>query len=277
MHTVVFGWFGISAVWFIPLLWRIVKSVLPNGGGLRGPGTIRLWLGFFCVLFASCTLEAALFHSFAFATDLDHLGHALLNAFASRSGVINPEGALAVGAGAAVVLLTGLPWFLDFQWREVLAWANIAFGFGFDPASFAPRERAVREKPSRKKAPREKAERASGVAGAAASSSRISPDAPPLGIPPVTPRQGSRYQRPTVWRPQPARRSDAERQARGPETARPIEPSFGERRDLHGRGAGPIEPLEPVAPAGWLKADAAQGKPAPPLSPTNTQSTQRQV
>ena len=68
MHTVVFGWFGASAVWFIPLLWRIVKSVLPNGGGLRGPGTIRLWLGFFCVLLASCALEAALFHSFAFAS-----------------------------------------------------------------------------------------------------------------------------------------------------------------------------------------------------------------
>ena len=67
MHTVVFGWFGASAVWFIPLLWRIVKSVLPNGGGLRGPGTIRLWLGFFCVLLASCALEAALFAERALA------------------------------------------------------------------------------------------------------------------------------------------------------------------------------------------------------------------
>ncbi|WP_082508215.1 FtsK/SpoIIIE family DNA translocase [Burkholderia sp. Leaf177] len=267
MHTVVFGWFGISAVWFIPLLWRIVKSVLPNGGGLRGPGTIRLWLGFFCVLFASCALEAALFHSFEFAASADHLGRALLIAFAAHGGVVSSMGALAVGAGAAVVLLIGLPWFFDFQWREAFAWANVAFGLGFDSGSFTPRERVVREKPLRKKASREKAERASGVAGVASSSSRISPDAPPLGIPPATPRQGSRYQRPTVWRPQPARRSDAEQQARGPEAARPVEPSFGERRDTHGRGASSIEPLEPVAPAGWLKTGgmtpATSGSPRP--------------
>ncbi|WP_213777438.1 DNA translocase FtsK [Caballeronia sp. dw_276] len=272
MHTVVFGWFGISAVWFIPLLWRIVKSVLPNGGGLRGPGTIRLWLGFFCVLLASCALEAALFHSFEFAASADHLGHALLNALASHGGVISSEGALAVGAGAAVVLLTGLPWFFDFQWREAFAWANVAFGLGFDSGSFAPRERAGREKQSRKKAPREKAERTgAGIAGAAGSSSRISPDAPPLGIPPATPRQGSRYQRPTVWRPQPARRSDAERQARGPEAARPVEPSFGERRDMHGRSAAPIEPIEPVAPAGWLKTGGTPSKAAAPSSSTHSQ------
>ncbi|SAL12280.1 cell division protein FtsK [Caballeronia sordidicola] len=266
MHTVVFGWFGISAVWFIPLLWRIVKSVLPNGGGLRGPGTIRLWLGFFCVLLASCTLEAALFHFVAFATDIDRLGHALLSAFAAHGGVIGTTGALYAGAGAAVALLIGLPWFLDFQWREAFAWANVAFGLGLDPGLFVTRERAVREKPSRKKAPREKAERGGAGMG---SPGRIAPDAPPLGIPPATPRQGSRYQRPTVWRPQPARRSDTERQARGPEAARPVEPSFGERRDSYAarenkpesvRGSVSIEPLEPVAPAGWLKTGGLQDK-----------------
>ncbi len=60
MHTVVFGWFGGSTVWFLPLVWRLAKSALPGGAGLRGPGTIRLWLGFVCVLVASCTLEASL-------------------------------------------------------------------------------------------------------------------------------------------------------------------------------------------------------------------------
>src|ERR1700757_4432558 len=73
MHTVVPGWFGLSAVWFIPLIWRLVKSVLPGGAGLRGPGTIRLWLGFICVLLASCTLEATLLNIDGF----DALGHAL--------------------------------------------------------------------------------------------------------------------------------------------------------------------------------------------------------
>ncbi|HXZ08926.1 MAG TPA: hypothetical protein VEI25_12795, partial [Paraburkholderia sp.] len=62
MHTVVFSWFGGSAVWLLPLLWRLVKSVLPGGAGLRGPGTIRIWLGFVCVMVASCTLEASLIH-----------------------------------------------------------------------------------------------------------------------------------------------------------------------------------------------------------------------
>ncbi|MGN4076212.1 hypothetical protein, partial [Burkholderia gladioli] len=57
MHTVVFGWFGISAVWFIPLVWRLVKGMLP--GGAKG-GSIRLWLGFASVFVASCTLATAL-------------------------------------------------------------------------------------------------------------------------------------------------------------------------------------------------------------------------
>src|ERR1700712_3065995 len=110
MHMVVFGWFGASAVWFIPLLWRVGKSLLPNGGGLRGPGTIRLWVGFFCVLFTSCTMEAALFHSFAFASDIDHIGRFFLASFGSHDGVVSATGALTVAGGAAVVFLVALPW-----------------------------------------------------------------------------------------------------------------------------------------------------------------------
>ncbi|MDN7176534.1 cell division protein FtsK [Caballeronia sp. SEWSISQ10-4 2] len=289
MHTVVFGWFGASAVWFIPLLWRIVKSVLPNGGGLRGPGTIRLWLGFFCVLLASCTLEAALFHSFAFAANVDHLGHALLTGLGGHAGVISTTGALSVGAGAAAVFLISLPWLCGFKWRETLSWANGAFGLGLKPEWFAARERTVREKPSRGRASRDKAEtrgasaglggfRTSGTSGVTPSG-RTSHEAPALGLPTATQRQGGRYQRPTVWRPQPARRSEAERPMRGPEAARPIEPvsannlepgsgkdSYSDRfpdarpAALHnGRGVGAREPLEPVAPAGWLKTGASSG------------------
>jgi DNA segregation ATPase FtsK/SpoIIIE, S-DNA-T family len=283
MHTVVFGWFGVSAVWFIPLLWRIVKSVLPNGGGLRGPGTIRLWLGFFCVLLASCTLEAALFHSFAFAADADHLGRALLLGLAGHGGVVSTAGALGAGAGAAIVFLISLPWLCGFLWREALGWANGAFGLGMKPEWFAVRERAVREKPSRGKAETRGSSiglgsfRTSGVSGVT-SPGRTSHDAPALGLPSATQRQGGRYQRPTVWRPQPARQSEAERPMRGPEAARPIEPSSTIRREPRGkdsysdrfpdalptasrsgRVAGPQEPLEPVAPAGWLKTGGSQG------------------
>jgi S-DNA-T family DNA segregation ATPase FtsK/SpoIIIE len=278
MHTVVFGWFGASAVWFIPLLWRIVKSVLPNGGGLRGPGTIRLWLGFFCVLLASCSLEAALFHSFAFAAGVDHLGHALLTSLGGHAGVIGTTGALSVGAGAAVVFLISLPWLCGFQWRETLSWANGAFGLGLKPEWLTARERAVREKPSRGRASRDKVETRGTSAGlggfrtggtnGVTPSGRTSHDAPALGLPTATQRHGGRYQRPTVWRPQPARRSEAERPARGPEAARPTEPALpiqpdnlepGSGKDgysdrfpdarpaaLHnGRGVGATEPLEP--------------------------------
>ncbi|KLU22080.1 hypothetical protein EOS_32445 [Caballeronia mineralivorans PML1(12)] len=300
MHTVVFGWFGASAVWFIPLLWRIVKSVLPNGGGLRGPGTIRLWLGFFCVLLASCTLEAALFHSFAFAADVDHLGHALLTGLGGHAGVISTAGALSVGGGAAVVFLISLPWLCGFQWREILSWANGAFGLGLKPEWLAVRERTVREKPSRgRPASRDKAEtrgasaglggfRTGGASGVTPSG-RTSHDAPALGLPTATQRQGGRYQRPTVWRPQPARRSEAERPMRGPEAARPIEPvlpvqpnnlepgsgkdSYSDRfpdarpaASHNGRGVGAREPLEPVAPAGWLKTGASSGTREPAAS-----------
>ncbi|OXC78446.1 DNA translocase FtsK [Caballeronia sordidicola] len=291
MHTVVFGWFGASAVWFIPLLWRIVKSVLPNGGGLRGPGTIRLWLGFFCVLLASCSLEAALFHSFAFAVDVDHLGRALLLGLGGHAGVVSTPAALSVGAGAAVVFFISLPWLCGFQWRETLGWANGAFGLGLKPEWLTPRERTVREKPARARASREKAEtrgagnglgsfKAGSAAGSGVTTSgRTSNDAPALGLPSATQRPSGRYQRPTVWRPQPARRSDAGRPLRGPEAARPIESlspthrepvagkdSYSDRfpdarpaASHSGRGAGPREPLEPIAPAGWLKTGSGSG------------------
>ncbi|MFT4508862.1 DNA translocase FtsK [Caballeronia sp. 15711] len=291
MHTVVFGWFGASAVWFIPLLWRIVKSVLPNGGGLRGPGTIRLWLGFFCVLLASCALEAALFHSFTFAADVNHLGHALLFGLGGHAGVVSTPAALSVGAGAAVVFFISLPWLCGFQWRDTFGWANGAFGLGLKPEWFSPRERTVRERPARGRASRDKSEtrgtgpglgsfKAGGTVGSGVTTSgRTSHDAPALGLPTATQRPNSRYQRPTVWRPQPARRSDAERPLRGPEAARPSEPLSPNHREpgtdsnaysdrfpdarpaaAHsGRGAGAREPLEPVAPAGWLKTDAPAG------------------
>lgn len=81
MQTVVLGWFGFSAVWFIPLFWRLVKAALPGGGGLAGPGSIRLWLGFVGVLTASCTLATALTGD----ATTNALGHAMRSATRSRA------------------------------------------------------------------------------------------------------------------------------------------------------------------------------------------------
>src|ERR1700744_5294462 len=120
MHTVVFGWFGGSAVCFIPLLWRLVKSVLPGGAGLRGPGTIRLWLGFVCVMVASCTLEGSLIG----AAGVNGFGHALAAGFGHLLGHIGPP------LAALALLLISLPWLIDFRWRDVAGWADGAFGLG---------------------------------------------------------------------------------------------------------------------------------------------------
>src|ERR1700761_4063939 len=131
MHMVVFGWFGASAVWFIALLWRLVKSALPGGAGLRGPGTIRLWLGFVCVLVASCTLEAALVDKFGIA-GTDGLGHALAAGFGHLLGHI----------GTPIVMLAlwlvSLPWLIGFRWGSVATWADAAFGLGFGFGSGRP-------------------------------------------------------------------------------------------------------------------------------------------
>jgi S-DNA-T family DNA segregation ATPase FtsK/SpoIIIE len=208
---------------------------------------------------------------------------------AGHGGVISTAGVLGAGAGAVVVFLISLPWLCDFQWRETLAWANGAFGLGLKPEWLAARERAVRKQPSRGKAPRNKADKRgvsiglgglrTGGASGVNSPGRTSHDAPALGLPTATQRQGGRYQRPTVWRPQPVRRSEAERPIRGPEAARPIEPSSPIRREpragkdsysdrfpdalptasRNGRGTGSQEPLEPVAPDGWLKTGGSQG------------------
>src|SRR5260370_1449316 len=97
MQTVVLGWFGGSAVWFIPFFWRLAKSAWPGGTGLRGPGTIRLWLGVVCVLAASCTLEA----TFASAAT-DALGRVLPPGPRSVLGPVGtPPPMLAVGLAGA--------------------------------------------------------------------------------------------------------------------------------------------------------------------------------
>ncbi|MEA3086741.1 MAG: segregation ATPase FtsK/SpoIIIE, family, partial [Paraburkholderia sp.] len=172
MHTVVFGWFGGSAVWFVPLLWRLVKSVLPGGAGLRGPGTIRLWLGFVCVMVASCTLEGSLIGG----AGVNGFGHALAAGFGHLLGHIGtPLAALAL-------LLISLPWLIDFRWRDVAGWADGAFGLGLSRGLAKRDEEARRHRSVDDGLP-----------------SHVSPSTNTMA-----PKSNGRYARPTVWRP-PAR------------------------------------------------------------------------
>src|SRR5438445_8590338 len=93
MHMAVFDWFGWSALWMTPLLWRVVKARLFGGVRLGGPGSIRLWLGTFLVLCASSALEAAIRTTGSIPPNGDVFGQSL-----SR-GLIN-----IFGHGGAVLL-----------------------------------------------------------------------------------------------------------------------------------------------------------------------------
>ncbi|MFM0491245.1 DNA translocase FtsK [Paraburkholderia graminis] len=265
MHTVVFGWFGGSAVWFIPLIWRLIKSMLPGGAGLRGPGTIRLWLGFICAMVASCTLEASLIG----AAGMNAIGHALAAGFGHLLGHIGtPLAALAL-------LVVSLPWLIGFHWSEFLAWADGAFGLGLASRGLAKRDDEAR---------RHRA---------------LDDGAPPhisSSMNTMAPKSKGRYARPTVWRPPvkgrvaggaavggagsvaagPAAGRDAGMRAaaqgwRGGQgvtrgQAAPVEPVLrtgsaapvrqaSGQTPVSGSGAGKSawSPAEPVAPAGWLR------------------------
>jgi S-DNA-T family DNA segregation ATPase FtsK/SpoIIIE len=279
MHTVVLGWFGGSAVWFIPLLWRLVKSVLPGGAGLRGPGTIRLWLGFACVLIASCTLEASLLG----IAGVNGFGHAL------AAGLGHLLGHIGTPLAALALLLISLPWLLDFRWRDFAAWADGAFGLGLS------RGLAKRDEEARRH--------------------RTADEGPPSHGSPATntmaPKNSKgRYARPTVWRPPASGRAATagtagvsagkDATAQGASTgwranagtgaarasAKPVEPvlrtgsiasprpapsmqtqtpgtDMGKVADKKVHSAvhnvannanSPFAPTEPVAPAGWLRA-----------------------
>jgi len=59
MHLFLFDWFGWSLLWILPLGGRLLISLL-TGRGLRGRGSIRLWLGTLLLLCGSSVIEALL-------------------------------------------------------------------------------------------------------------------------------------------------------------------------------------------------------------------------
>ncbi len=179
MHTVVFGWFGISAVWFLLLFWRLVQAMLPGGGGLAGPGSIRLWLGFAAVFIASCTLTSALS-----GPDTNALGHAFAGGFAHVLGPVGTPVAM------VVLLFAGLPWLTGIGWRRFAAWVDTSFGVklardtGDDDAhgiADLPRSALYRD-------------------------DDIVQPTTAHTVNPMAPRQNGRYARPTLWKPDPQAR-----------------------------------------------------------------------
>ncbi|AWU99577.1 DNA translocase FtsK [Burkholderia sp. JP2-270] len=179
MHTVVFGWFGISAVWFLLLFWRLVQAMLPGGGGLAGRGSIRLWLGFAAVFVASCTLTSALS-----GPDTNALGHAFSAGFAHVLGPIGTPVAM------VVLLFAGLPWLTGIGWRRFAAWVDTSFGVKLS------RERDDDDARGIADLPRSALHRDDDVVQPTTAHTVNS----------MAPRQNGRYSRPTLWKPDPQAR-----------------------------------------------------------------------
>ncbi|ONC33396.1 cell division protein FtsK [Burkholderia pseudomallei] len=216
MQTVVLGWFGFSAVWFIPLFWRLVKAALPGGGGLAGPGSIRLWLGFVGVLTASCTLATALTGD----ATTNALGHALARGFEHVFGHVGTPFAM------VALFVVGLPWLVGVRWRQVNAWLDASFGIRFARERGDEEPRGVADLP-RAALHRDDDRRVRRAADVQPTTAHT--------VNSMAPRQNGRYARPTLWKP-----NDAQR---------------GERRSASAGGAARAA-AEPTAPVGWLKPGA---------------------
>ncbi|KWE52624.1 cell division protein FtsK [Burkholderia ubonensis] len=232
MHTVVLGWFGVSAVWFIPLIWRLAKAMLPGSGGLAGHGSIRLWLGFACVFVASCTLTSPLS-----GADANLLGHALSAGFERVLGHIGTPLAM------VVLFFAGLPWLTGIGWQRVAAWLDTSFGLrlsrnGDDDA------RGVADLP--RSALHRDDERRVRRAGDVQPTTAHTVNA-------MAPRQNGRFSRPTLWKPDPQARP----KTRGQTAPRP-----------HTEPVAPTGWLKP-APTSRPAATPAAG-PAKPSSTSGT-------
>ncbi len=198
MHTVVFGWFGISAVWFLLLFWRLVQAMLPGGGGLAGRGSIRLWLGFAAVFVASCTLTSPLS-----GPDTNGLGHAFSTGFAHVLGPIGTPVAM------VVLLLAGLPWLTGIGWRQFAAWVDTSFGVKLARDVDDDDARGVAD------LPRSALHRDDDVVQPTTAHTVNS----------MAPRQNGRYSRPTLWKPDPQARPKPRSKSAPRPLTEPVAPS----------------------------------------------------
>ncbi|WP_027819649.1 FtsK/SpoIIIE family DNA translocase [Paraburkholderia bannensis] len=297
MHTVVPGWFGLSAVWFIPLIWRLVKSVLPGGAGLRGPGTIRLWLGFFCVLLSSCALEASILNIEGF----DALGHAL------AGGLGKLIGHVAAPLAMAALFFISLPWLIEFRWRDFFVWADVSLGLGLnirpsdddDEGSERVSRRSRRNRHDTQdgaKASGASSGMSAGLAGLGSLGSALglggglaSGDGPNIGSGAGTtaPHDDPPRKRPTVWRPQMPGKRTAAGAAGAAVTG--VAGAANAAQATHGAGVAqmdnspwrtepdfaspPPSPAaawarsEPTAPVGWLREGQPGARAPMPSAP----------
>ncbi|KVF05729.1 cell division protein FtsK [Burkholderia vietnamiensis] len=220
MHTVVFGWFGISAVWFLLLFWRLVQAMLPGGGGLAGRGSIRLWIGFAAVFVASCALTSPLS-----GPDTNALGHAFSAGFAHVLGPIGTPVAM------VVLLLAGLPWLTGIRWRQFAAWVDTSFGVKLARDVADDDVRSVADLPR----------------GALHRDDDIVQPTTAHTVNSMAPRQNGRYSRPTLWKPDPQARPKPRNKTATRPLAEPVAPSGWLKPTPAKRMLAPPVPATPSA------------------------------
>ncbi|KVP41683.1 DNA translocase FtsK [Burkholderia ubonensis] len=242
MHTVVLGWFGVSAVWFIPLIWRLAKAMLPGSGGLAGHGSIRLWLGFACVFVASCTLTSPLS-----GADANLLGHALSAGFERVLGHIGTPLAM------VVLFFAGLPWLTGIGWQRVAAWLDTSFGLRLsrngddDARSVADLPRSALHRDDERRVRR---------AGDVQPTTAHTVNA-------MAPRQNGRFSRPTLWKPDPQARPKTRGQTAPRAHTEPVAPTGWLKPAPTSRPAATpaASPAKPSSASGTVGA-AAPARPA---------------
>lgn len=73
-------------LWLVPMLVRVIKARRSGASVLRGPGSIRLWLGTLLILCGSSALEAVLRTSESGPPDGDHAGYAIAQGLTAMLG-----------------------------------------------------------------------------------------------------------------------------------------------------------------------------------------------
>ncbi|WP_431226792.1 DNA translocase FtsK [Burkholderia contaminans] len=223
MHTVVLDWFGISAVWFLLLFWRLVQAMLPGGVGLAGRGSIRLWLGFVAVFVASCTLTSPLS-----GPDTNALGHAFSAGFAHVLGPIGTPVAM------VVLFFAGLPWLTGIGWRQFAAWVDTSFGVKLARDGGDDEARGIAD------LPRSALHRDDDIVQPTTAHTVNS----------MAPRQNGRYSRPTLWKPDPQARPKPRSSTPARPHVEPVAPS-GWLKPAAPQRSMPTPPA-PITPASGM-------------------------
>ena len=97
-------------LWLVPMVLRVLKARRTGTNPLRGPGSIRLWLGTLLILCSSSALEAVMRTRESTPPDGDRLGYALAHGFMSVLGTAGGVLALAALGALALSWLFGSAW-----------------------------------------------------------------------------------------------------------------------------------------------------------------------